>query len=111
MKKVSLILTNLFILGIVCTGLYLLIKNSKQEDKIRLENINQEFLYSRGVITNIKYYKGHSLTVRYIVNGKIYTYNGGWDFNPKRLSEGDSISIRFSTNSPQYLITELEKEY
>lgn len=102
---------NLFILGIVCTGLYLLIKNSEQKNKIRLNNINQGFQYSKGVITNIKYYKGHSLTVRYIVKNKIYTFNGGWDFNPNKLSKGDSISIRFSTNTPQYIITELEKEY
>lgn len=111
MKKFSLILMNLFILGLICTGLYLLTKNVEQKKKIKLKNINQGFQHSKGIITNIQYYKGHSLTVRYIVNSKIYTYNGGWDINPNRLSEGDSISIRFSTNSPLYIITELEKEY
>jgi hypothetical protein len=49
--------------------------------------------------------------VEYIIKNKKYEYSGGWIKNPKGLGEGDSISIRYSVENPELIITELENEY
>jgi hypothetical protein len=41
MKKLQLILTNLIIIGVVCGGLYLLVKNFEKKDRDRLEEVNK----------------------------------------------------------------------
>jgi hypothetical protein len=49
--------------------------------------------------------------VKYKVKNKMYEFTRGWDDNPKKLEEGDSIKFRYYTEDPQLIITELEKEY
>ena len=102
---------NLIIIGVVCGGLYLLVKTFEKKDRVRLEQVNKEYKYSKGFITDIKSYKGHSLTLKYEIGGREFEFKGGWDFNPNKLKEGDSVLFRYSLDNPNYIITELEKEY
>ncbi|CAG4993613.1 hypothetical protein DYBT9275_01201 [Dyadobacter sp. CECT 9275] len=111
MKKIKLILLNILLIALVCTGLYVFVNRIEKEHQVRLETVNRSYNYSRGLITDFKSYKGHSLVVRYKIGSRYFEFSGGWDSNPKRLSEGDSISFRYSVENPRYIITELEKEY
>jgi len=66
---------------------------------------------SKGVITSIHYYKGHSLEVKYKINHKTYEYSGGWDHNPKGLGVGDSIQFKYAIKKPDVIVTELDDDY
>ena len=107
----KLIIVNLFILLIVVTGLYWIVSNHEASNNERFTGVNSQSQHSRGVIKDLTSYKGHSITLEYTVAGKNYTYNGGWDSNPKNLQIGDSINLRYSLNNPKQVITELEDEF
>ncbi|WP_316794740.1 hypothetical protein [Pedobacter frigoris] len=111
MEKLKIAFTLLSITIAIGFGLYWMSVNAEKEKIETSKLIKQGFGESKGIITSIKYYKGHSLTVKYMLNDKEYKYSGGWDHNPKKLDVEDSISFKYSIKRPDVLITELENEY
>ncbi len=111
MEKAKIIFVNIVILSMVVGGLYWLSTSANNRNEERIESVNAECGYSKGIITDIKSYKGHSLTVRYRMYNKEFYSKESWDKNEKRLREGDSIFIRYSIKDPTLIITELEDEY
>jgi len=109
--KLKLIITNLIIAGLVFGALYYFSIRTEKEIEDRINTVNQDYGFSKGIITDYHSYKGHSLDVKYTVNGKEYLFEGAWDSNSKHLEKGDSINIRYSLRHPELIITELENEY
>ncbi|HEY0056623.1 MAG TPA: hypothetical protein VGB63_14815 [Pedobacter sp.] len=81
MEKLKLILVNLVILAVVTGGLYWLHISATNGNKKRLDLVDANYSYSKGIITDIKSYKGHSLTVEYRINYKDFSFKGSWDKN------------------------------
>lgn len=111
MNKVKLILTFVVIIGIIIGALYWISTNASRAKAAKLEHINKGFGYSKGLIVQKKSYKGHTIQVKYEIEGKKYKYTGGWDRNPKNLGDGDSIMFRYALDAPELIITELDDGY
>lgn len=110
-EKIKIALTFMLILAVVGGGLYWIASNADQEKKDRIEKVDEGYKYARGIITNIHAYKGHSIEIKYNIDGKDYEYAGGWDNNPKKLNVNDSISFRYWISDPKFIVTELETKY
>lgn len=65
---------------------------------------------TRGIITKISLYKGHSISVKFKTNGVFYTGSDGFD-STKGKDVGDSILIKFYVKDPNVFITELNDEF
>lgn len=111
MEKLKVALTFLILIAIIGSFLYWIGKKADKEKNERIEEVEKEYDYSKGLILNIHSYKGHSVKVKYSINGVNYEYSGGWDNNPQKLNIGDSISFKYSVREPKLIITELEDGY
>ena len=113
MGRLKLVIVLFAISAIILTGLYLVCKSMLRAEQKKTDAFSNGFKYSKGVIVNIHYYKRQTLVIRYTIANKDYTYGGGWDKNrnPHRLSAGDSIAFKYATSDPNYVITELERDY
>lgn len=111
MNKIKLILTFVVIIGVMVFGLYWIATNAARTKADRIKRVNKEYGYGKGIILDLKSYKGHSIEIKYKVAGRDYTYSGGWDNNSRNLGEGDSIAIRYALDAPEFIITELDNEY
>ncbi len=109
--KIKVVLCNVFILATIIGLLYWFSEKTEKAIQARIAKGNQSYEYSGGMITDYKSYKGHSIRVKYRIQGVTYEFHGGWDRNPKGLREGDSIRFRYSLTNPDLIITELEDEY
>lgn len=110
-EKLQVTLTMLTITACLVGGLYWVGMNAEREGAERKTALNKGSQYGKGIISSIHYYKGHTVSVKYKVDGKNYECQGGWDHNPKHLGKTDSISFRYATSDPSLIITELENEY
>jgi hypothetical protein len=108
-EKIKVILTLAGIIAFIAGALILFARHTSKTIAARIEHVNKGYEYGKGVIVDMKYYKGHSLEVKYQIAGKDYLYSGGWDKNS--LDEGDSIKFRYALDAPELIITELENEY
>ncbi|ASZ09867.1 hypothetical protein KTO58_26595 [Chitinophaga pendula] len=111
MDKMKLLITFIVIVGVIGGGLYWIAANAGREKKIKIEQLNKGYGYGKGIIVDKKFYKGHSIEVRYQISGKEYTYSGGWDKNPRNLNVRDSIEFKYALDTPVQIITELNNEY
>ncbi|MFD0766199.1 DUF3592 domain-containing protein [Mucilaginibacter lutimaris] len=110
-EKKMVVITIISIVVIIVGALYWLTASSDEDNKNRLQTINNSGVYAKGIITSIHSYKGHSVTVKYQAKGKEYLYDGGWDSNANHLGIGDSIRIKYAEANPSLIITELEDEF
>ncbi len=83
-------------------------RDTKQRD---LAEISSNPFYTKGIITKMSLYKGHSIHVKYKVGDSQYEYEGGLDSNANKLKVGDSINLKYSIKNPEIAITELENGY
>lgn len=111
MEKFKLILFFVVLTGIIVLGIYWIGSNGEKEKAERINIINKNHQYTRGVVTKMFSYKGHSINVRYNVDSIEYESTTGWDFNPKGINEGDSVWVKYAIEDPRLIITELEKAY
>jgi hypothetical protein len=111
MNKVKLVLTLTLILGICLGALYWIAKNASKSRTDKMDHINKNYSYSKGIIVGKRSFKGHSIEVKYQIGSKEYNYTGGWDSNPNNLGEGDSISFRYALDAPELIVTELHNGY
>jgi hypothetical protein len=79
-----------------------------RKDEIQL--IKSDYKLSRGIITNIKLYKGDIVTVKFKVDKHIYEGGDGLD-QLKNKEVGDSIDIMYFKKDPNLFITELNSEW
>jgi ribosomal 50S subunit-recycling heat shock protein len=97
-------------LAIVMAGIYFIatkLTDIRDED---IEFINKDYKYSKAVVIKKSVYKGHSIKVKYMVEGKVYTGSDGIDAGNK-IKEGDSVDIKFSTTKPELMITEFNEQF
>ncbi|MVT40797.1 hypothetical protein GO495_09425 [Chitinophaga oryziterrae] len=111
MNRIKLILTFIVIVGIIGGLLYLIAINANKAKSDKIEHINKNYGYAKGIIVKKKSYKGHSIEVKYQIGNKEYKYTGGWDNNPNNLGEGDSIKFRYAIDNPELILTELNNGY
>ncbi|MCW3467939.1 hypothetical protein [Chitinophaga nivalis] len=111
MNKVKLVLTFVIIIGIVVIGLYCLDMYASKSKSDKLDQINKNYGYSKGIIMRKRSYKGRSIEVKYQIGSKEYNYHGGWDHDPYSLREGDSITFRYALDAPELIITALDNDY
>jgi hypothetical protein len=111
MERLKLIRCNVVLTGIIVGGVYWVGATGEKEKAARIEGVNKNDKYARGIITSYFSSKGRSVGVKYTINKKDYEYSGGWDINPNNIQKGDSIWFRYSVEDPSLIITELEKAY
>ena len=111
MDKLKLALTFGIIIGVIGLGLYWVAKDAEKSKSDRMNAMSQGYKYSKGIISEMHSYKGHSIEVKYQIKGVHYESSLGWDSNPRKLGVGDSVSFRYATENPEYIITELEDDY
>lgn len=110
-EKLKVWLTGIIFMSLVCGGIYLMMLDGDKERAYNLEKVKRNYRVGKGVITKIFNYKGNSVYINYTVDGKPYTYSGGYASNPEGLDVGDSIVIKYAIDSPQYAISELDENY
>ncbi|KAA2238679.1 hypothetical protein F0L74_20895 [Chitinophaga agrisoli] len=111
MERLKVILTMTIFIGIVFSGICLIVTRAQKKKAQRIAYVNKNYSYVKGRILELHAYKSHSIVVRYRIKDKSYKYSGGWDYNPLSLNEGDSIRLRYAVDDPEQVITELEKAY
>ncbi|KRT16605.1 hypothetical protein ASU31_07240 [Pedobacter ginsenosidimutans] len=111
MNKLKVVLVFIIIIAVIGSFLYWVASNANQQKIDRIEKVEEGYKYSKGIITDIHSYKGHSIEINYNIEGINYIYSGGWDYNPKKLNVNDSILFKYSTSDPKLIITELETKY
>ncbi|MBO9672877.1 MAG: hypothetical protein J7577_05510 [Sphingobacteriaceae bacterium] len=109
--KFKAVITLIVIKGLVLLGLFIINRSSKKDYEERIDFVKDGYHYGKGLIVDIKHYKGHSIKIKYQVNHIDYTFNGGWDINPKGLQVGDSLKFKYAVARPEFILTELESEY
>lgn len=107
-NSVKLVLFFVLLIAVMTGGLYWIVSHSSRMKSERLNQVNRDFGYAKGVIIKMSFYKGHAVDVRYNIEGRQYMYSGGWDRNPGRLRVGDSIRFRYARENPALIVTELE---
>ncbi|RZK57261.1 MAG: hypothetical protein EOO91_10470 [Pedobacter sp.] len=110
-EKSKVILTIVAFLSLISAVIYLMMRDGDSERDYNIQKVQKAYDKTKGVVTKISSYKGHSVHIRYIVEGKTYNYEGGFDSNPNGLGEGDSLKIKYAIDSPQYVISELDENY
>lgn len=110
MNKLKAGLTILIMMSVLSSIVYWYVNSGQEEDKERIEIVQRNYDYGKGVITKMFHYKGHSVHVSYKINGIVYEHVGGWD-DAKDLKTGDSISFKYAISNPRLIITEMENEY
>lgn len=109
--KIKTFLTLFAITAIIIITLVLLTRKAEKSEAEYLSEFNKGYNQTKGIITDIHYYKGRTLTVEYFINNKVYESTMGWDINPKHLDSGDSIYLKYAITNPQIIFTELNKDY
>ena len=94
----------------ICSIVYFIATNLTEKRAEEIEFIKQDFEITQGLITNKSTYKGHSVRVKYKVNGKLYENSDGFDENQK-VEEGDSINVKYSKTKPELMLTEFNEKY
>lgn len=111
--KLKLFLVMVLIAGVGIGGLSLVIILHNKEKQQRIDTVNKHWKFGIGIITKKQKSKSRAVELKYEVNNKIYHYHGTWDLNmdPDELRKGDSIRFRYSIEDPEFIVTELEKEF
>lgn len=96
-------------LGIIFVFIFFISRNMKSKEQ-EIEYIKKDFTEIRGIIIEKSLYKGKSITIKYLVNGIYYIESDGFS---KKLEkkEGDSISIKYSNQNPELMISECNWDY
>lgn len=110
-KKVQIVLFNLGLALAIFGVLYWFGKKWNKDIQERIETVNKDHEFGKGLITELHSYKGHHVEIKYFIKNKEYKFSGGWDKNPNALEEGDSIRLRYSTVKPELIVSELEDEF
>ncbi len=83
-----------------------------KQDSYRITEVNRDSKSAKGVIVRNESDKyNHIFVIKYHANKADYESWVTWYSNPKGLSVGDSISLRYSIKNPQLAISELDKAY
>lgn len=83
MNNLKMILTFVIMIAIISSLLYWIGNEAGEQKQNRIEKVEEGYKYSKGIITNMHSYKGHSIKIKYKIDGVGYEYSGGWDNNPK----------------------------
>jgi hypothetical protein len=98
------------VLLVMMSGIYFIATGLTEERNQEIEFINQDYAIIRGIVTKKSTYKGHSIQVKYIVDGKYFEDSDGFNENDN-VEEGDSVSIKYSKSKPELMITEFNEEF
>lgn len=112
MKTLKGILSIFFAISGMLTVLYLLATYERQQELNDRKFINQDYKITRGIVTKKSTYKGHSIsiTVQYYVNWVFHEESARLKKNDE-ISEGDSITIKYSRIKPELMMTEFDDEF
>lgn len=70
----------------------------------------ENFGYTKGIITKKSTHKGNSISLRYLINNKIFEESDGFE-EKYNFKEGDSIILKYSKTKPELIITEYNIDY
>lgn len=107
MKDKLKVLATLVVIIAIIYAIASTVINNKHEE---VEIINNNFKYTKGIVATKKVYKGRSIHVLYVVDGKKYTGIDGIGENDK-VKEGDTVKIKYSVSKPELMITEFNDQY
>lgn len=82
--------------------------DKKREYEHHLIKENNEI--TRGIITKISLYKGHSVRVKFKVNNVFYYGSDGFDSMQGKVV-GDSLFVKYYIKNPDIFITELSDDF
>ncbi|AZA52815.1 hypothetical protein [Chryseobacterium sp. G0201] len=86
--------------------LYFMANNRQKE----IQEINNDYSITTGVITKISLYKGHHIDVKFKVNNELIKGSDGMQKSTNK-NVGDSIQIKYSNKNPTNFITELNNSF
>ena len=111
-KTLKGIISIVFAISGMFTLLYLLATYERQQELNDRKFINQDYKITRGIITKKSVYKSHSILIRvkYYVNWIFHEESARLEKNDK-ISEGDSITIKYSRTKPELMMTEFDDEF
>ena len=72
--------------------------------------IKSNYRVTKGLVIKKSSYKGKSIRVKYVVDGKEYIESDSYSTHDN-VEVGDSIIINYSTETPSLMITEFNSEY
>jgi hypothetical protein len=99
----------LILLGITSIVYFIAINLTEKRNQ-EIEYINQNFAITRGIVTKKFLYKGRSIRVKYIVDGKYFVDSDGFNQTDK-VEDGDSVTVKYSKSKPELMITEFNDEF
>ncbi|MDM1377330.1 hypothetical protein [Myroides marinus] len=97
-------------LALVMVGIYFAatkLTDMRDED---VKFINSDYEITKGIVTKKSLYKGHSIKVRYKVGDKFYIVSDGINVDDN-ISEGDSVTIKYSKTKPELMITQFNEQF
>ncbi|MGL2962438.1 hypothetical protein ACSVH2_01310 [Flavobacterium sp. RSB2_4_14] len=97
-------------ISVILTVIYFLATSLRKERLKNIEFIKSNYKITKGIITGKHSYKGNSIHIRYIVDGKIYEEIDGYD-EKFIFKEGDSVTIKYSKSMPDLMISEFNEDY
>ena len=111
-KTLKEIISIFLVIFTMLTLLYLLATYERQQELNDRKFINKDYKITRGIITKKSVYKGHSISikVKYYVNWIFHEESVRLGENDK-ISEGDSITIKYSRTKPELMMTEFDDEF
>ena len=104
--KIKIFITLFIMVSIV----YLIASYFMNLEANNIETINKDPNQTRGLVIKKKVYKGRSIHVSYIVDGKKYIGIDGLNDSDK-VNVGDSIDVKYSLSHPELMITQFNDKY
>jgi ribosomal protein S17 len=96
-----------FVVVIVFSGIFYFIDKMRTEE---LNIINEDFNLTKGVVVDKSVYKGRNIQVKYFVDGKEYIASDGIS-EDDNVQVGDTVSIKYSLQSPELMITQFNDKF
>lgn len=110
-EKIKIALTFILIIAVIGGGLYWISVDAEKSKEERIRSMKEGYNYAKGIIVRMHYYKGQTIRIKYKIDGMEYVKTRNWDGNPRNLSAGDSIQVKYATHDPNLIICELERDY
>lgn len=98
------------ILVVMIGGIYFIATGLRNKRLENIDFIKTDYQTTKGIVTKISTYKGHSIHVKYKVGKYHYISSDGFDIENK-IMVGDTIMVKYSTTKPELMITEFNEQF
>ncbi|HCN51086.1 MAG TPA: hypothetical protein DIT10_18670 [Chryseobacterium sp.] len=90
--------------------LYLIYTSLRAQRLQEIEDINQDFSITKGVVTRRSTTKGNNVWVKYTVNGVDYVNSDGF-YEFQKFKVGDTVKVKYLNTNPDIMITQYNNDF